>query len=257
MLPHAEPGCKACGGSGFVHLPPSPEYPNGADAVCRCVVRNNRRRRAVALMARSGLDEETMRRWSFETFHPEQAVARPEDLRRVAGVLATCRAYAREPRGWLVLVGVYGCGKSHLAYATAAEVFRAGGNVVVSTVPDLLEALRQGYAPEAATPGGGGTFDERFAAVRDADLAVLDDLGAHYATAWAAEKLYQIVDYRLRRRLPLIVTTNEDLSAPDCRIEPRVRSRLLEGTQCEDGFSRLLWIPAGDYRLRAAAPPPG
>ncbi len=248
MPSNADSACKWCGGSGFVRTAPNDRFPQGAEAPCRCVRQNLRRRHAAALMERSGLDAQTMARWSFDTFHPERAVANGEGIGELQRIVADCRAYAEGPRGWMILTGPYGCGKSHLAYATAAAVYRAGQAVVVSTVPDLLEALRQGFDE------GGSGFAQRFAAVRDADLTVLDDLGAQYDTPWAAEKLYQIVDYRLRRRLPMIVTTNAILTDPRCRIEPRVRSRLLDGAQVEGGFSRLCLIPAGDYRLRAGGP---
>jgi DNA replication protein DnaC len=79
---------------------------------------------------------------------------------------------------------------------------------------------------------------------------VLDDLGAQNDTPWAAEKLYQILDHRYRRRLPLLVTTNVNLYAPQGRIEPRVLSRILDGANLADGFSRVVLLKVGDYRRR-------
>jgi len=50
---------------------------------------------------------------------------------------------------------------------------------------------------------------------------ILDDLGTEQLTPWALEKWFQIVNHRIGRGLPLVITTNE---RPDT-IDPRVRSR--------------------------------
>ncbi len=248
MAKPGQPACPVCGGNGFVWQGATPAYPDGSWRVCGCLQRALVKRRLAEIMRRSGLDEATMARWSFETFRPTLARGDAAAREGLARAKEACEAFAREPRGWLVLAGPYGCGKSHLAYATAAAVYRRGASVLVSTVPDLLESLRQGIAE-----GGGESFDARFAAVRDAELLVLDDLGAQQDTPWGAEKLYQIVDFRLRRRLPLIVTTNVNLYEPRGRLEPRLLSRLLEGANLPDGFSQVFLIAVGDYRTRPAA----
>jgi hypothetical protein len=39
-------------------------------------------------------------------------------------------------------------------------------------------------------------------------LLALDDFGAQSDTAWAREKLYQLVNYRVNHDLPTVVTSN-------------------------------------------------
>ena len=69
------------------------------------------------------------------------------------------------------------------------------------TVPDLLDWLRYSYdSPDT-------TFEQRFEEIRNVSLLVLDDLGAQNATPWAAEKLFQIIDYRYVAPAA-VVTTN-------------------------------------------------
>ena len=70
------------------------------------------------------------------------------------------------------------------------------------TVPDLLDSLRFAYQSTEAT------FEQRFEQIRQAPLLVLDDFGTQNATAWAQEKLFQIINYRYINRLPLVITTN-------------------------------------------------
>jgi len=250
MKPGADSACDRCHGTGFVPLPPNDRYPNGAWTLCACRLRIKRQRTLQHLLALAGLTQDTMHTWSFDTFDPQAALTDAQGIADLAQIKAHCQAYARNPQGWLILCGTYGCGKSHLAYATISAFHHAGHPVYACTVPELLETLRQGYAD--ATPNG--TFTKRFAMVRDIPLLLLDDLGAEHPTPWGAEKLYQIIDYRHRQRLPLIVTTNVNLYDAKNRIEHRVLSRLLNGANLPHGFSRLYIIRARDFRQRPPQP---
>jgi DNA replication protein DnaC len=115
-----------------------------------------------------------------------------------------------ESRGWLVLAGQPGTGKSHLAAAIANTVISRGVPTLYAYVPDLLEWLRSGYRRGEDDEDGDGGFEERFERIRSAQLLILDDLGAQQNTAWVTEKLESIIDYRYRERLPMVATTNAD-----------------------------------------------
>ncbi len=128
------------------------------------------------------------------------------------------RQYAGSLNGWLLLLGGFGCGKTHLAAAIANSVVSMGVPTLFLTVPDLLDTLRFSYTSEDTT------FEQRFDEIRNAPLLVLDDFGTQNATAWAQEKLFQIVNYRYINKLPLVVTTNLDMD----EIEARIRSRLAD-----------------------------
>ncbi len=247
MKPDDVSTCELCGGKGFIPQPPSDAFPTGSVRICQCAQREQRRQRLAKLMMISGLTPEAVAAWSFKTFRPEWAMADRAGQRHLEEIANLCKAYARDPQGWLVLSGPYGSGKSHLAYAVASACLRAGHAVYVSTVPDLLETLRRGYNEQA-----NDSFERRYDAITRADLLVLDDLGAQSDTNWATEKLYQIVDYRYRHRLPLMVTTNVNPYAPGERLDPRLHSRLMDGAHVPGGFSQVHLLTAGDYRQRTA-----
>ncbi len=59
--------------------------------------------------------------------------------------------------------------------------------MVLVVVPDLLDYLRAAYSATSTTG-----LDERLEQIRETPLLILDDLGAHNATPWAQEKLFQI-----------------------------------------------------------------
>ena len=103
-----------------------------------------------------------------------------------------------------MLVGGYGCGKTHLAAAIANFRIALGQPALFVVVADLLDYLRATYAPSSTV-----TFDERLEAIREAPLLILDDLGAHNSTPWAQEKLFQILNHRYNGRLPTVITSNQ------------------------------------------------
>ena len=57
-------------------------------------------------------------------------------------------SYSNEPKGWLVLTGSSGTGKTHLAAAIANRCMERGQPVFFAFVPDLLDHLRASFNPE-------------------------------------------------------------------------------------------------------------
>jgi DNA replication protein DnaC len=146
-------------------------------------------------------------------------------------------AYARQPQGWLVFFGSYGVGKTHLAAAIANTVLQRGEGVLFVIVPDLLDHLRAGFAPEQQH-----SYDERFDRIRKAPLLVLDDLGTEQTTPWAREKVYQLINHRYNEQLATVFTSN---LAPEA-IDPRILSRMYDPAVSGE----IVQIQAGDYRRR-------
>ena len=137
-------------------------------------------------------------------------------------------SFAGTPQGWLVLAGVVGCGKTHLAAAIKNERDEHGSQTLFKTVPDLLDYLRATYAPDSNV-----TYDRGFDAIRNAEVLILDDYGAHSSTPWAEEKLFQLLNYRFNARFPTVITTNQPLdrntaSSGAPSQELRILSRLLD-----------------------------
>ena len=143
-------------------------------------------------------------------------------------------AWVVSPRGWIVLKGGYGCGKTHLAAAIANACLDQGIPATLINVPDLLDYLRAAYNPSVEE-----SFDERFSQIRDSSVLILDDLGSQNTTPWANEKLFQILNSRYVAKLPTVITTNLELDDFD----PRIRSRLSDRDLVR--FWRIL-VP--DYR---------
>lgn len=127
------------------------------------------------------------------------------------------RAFADAPRGWLVLAGPAGAGKTSLAAAIANASIEHGQHTLFCVVPDLLDHLRATFLPTSDV-----AYDELFEAVRTVPLLILDDLGAQSGTPWADEKLFQILNHRSNAGLATVITTSVRLDDLDERIRARV-----------------------------------
>jgi DNA replication protein DnaC len=131
--------------------------------------------------------------------------------------------------GWIL--GFYGhssAGKTHIASAIAiACVKRYLIKPYILSMPRLLEMQKKTFRAEMDNTRS--PLDEAI----EADLLVLDDLGAEYtktrgdgSVSWAEDFLYQILDERIKNDRPIIYTTNYSKSGMKERLPMRIYERL-------------------------------
>jgi DNA replication protein DnaC len=229
----SEPVCPICGGVGYVRRDVPITDPNFGKLQL-CVCRQEAAAQSIKDRNYRSSNLEAFRGMTFEDFKIQGRLGLGEDqVGSLRYALNHAQHYSKEIKGWLLLQGGYGCGKTHLAAALANQVVSQGTSVLFLNVPDLLDWMRFAYDdPEAS-------FEGRFDEIRNVPLLVLDDLGTQNATAWAQEKLYQIVNHRYVNRLPLVVTTNLDLAELDGRIKSRLQ---------DPDLVTVVKINAPDYR---------
>jgi DNA replication protein DnaC len=212
----ADKDCPICKGSGFVY----PRLPSGkADysraVPCRCVREAGARLQEDRLLKYSNLGALSACTFENMTLSGLSGESRKQALFQKA--VEAAKEFAADPQGWFVLVGPSGSGKTYLAAAIANERIKNGYPVFFQTVPDLLDRLRSAYAPDSDMP-----YDDLFERVCNAQFLVLDDLGVQSATAWAREKLDQLLNHRFIHELPTVFTTAVPVEA----LEERIRTRL-------------------------------
>jgi len=118
--------------------------------------------------------------------------------------LQLCKRYAErfdlmvEKNQGLVLWGDVGTGKSFAAACIANSLLNRGVPVIMTSFVKLLEVIQSSYDQES-------DLLNRFGYAK---LVIFDDLGAERGTDYALEKVYNIIDSRYRKKLPMILTTN-------------------------------------------------
>lgn len=220
--------CALCRGAGYTRYDVPYGHPDfGKIQKCRCKLAEEREKRKESLRCLSAMEHLAGK--TFETFNCL--------IPGVQSAYRLARNYAHHPDGWLLLIGPYGCGKTHVAAAVANVLLNEGWMVYFVTVPDLLDHLRATYAPTSLV-----TYDERFALMCQVEVLILDDLGAQQTSAWAEEKLFQLINYRYVREALTVITTNHIRLLG---INERIRSRLQDaGLVQEAAFDEKV----GDYR---------
>ena len=147
----------------------------------------------------------------------------------------------------LVLVGTFGCGKSHLLEAAGRYYLGQGLRVRYDVVPDLLEEFRATFSDSSA-PGIQAWLNW----YKAQDLVLLDDLGMEKSTEWGVEKIVQIVDDRLREGRLTIIATNNTEEMMAAQVGPRLTSRLYQANKDLKDV-RLVTTGAESWRNRGGA----
>lgn len=145
-----------------------------------------------------------------------------ESLRRA---FHAAMQFAEKPEGWLVLLGPSYCGKTHLAAAIGNFHLASGGRAIMVDVSSLLDYLKTTFKPNSDV-----SFDRRFYEISTTPLLILDDIkesGTH--SAWAEDKLYQLLNQRFNNLLPTVLTST--LPPDDFSLNyPSLWNRILDTT---------------------------
>ncbi len=120
----------------------------------------------------------------------------------------------------LYFCGRTGLGKTHLSLAIANEAIKKGYNVVYGSVLNFLSKL------EREKFGRTDTFETEDILI-DADLLILDDLGAEFSSAVTLSALYSIINSRIARGVPTIISSNLSLEEIKSRYPESIASRII------------------------------
>ena len=174
---------------------------------CEICQREHQQRREVERLQRMGVPLNLCRA-TFESW-------RPADEQSEANI-ARVREFEKIRRGFLVLLGDLGTGKTHLAVAVLRS-FKSGFFVKQS---ELLRRLRQTYRDRAAID----PVDE----AQGAACLVLDEVGMSAGGRDELPLLHDVLDYRHGNMKPTILTGNVTFDGLRAVIGERMADRLRE-----------------------------
>jgi DNA replication protein DnaC len=104
----------------------------------------------------------------------------------------------------LLFMGSVGVGKTHLAIAVLRDLIeKKGVTCLFYESGSLLKAIQDSYNPVSQT-----SEMRVLAPVYQAEVLVLDELGATVPTNWVRDTLYQIINTRYNNKKLTIFTTN-------------------------------------------------
>lgn len=144
-------------------------------------------------------NETPLRKKTFENFEADRQME----------AYSAAKNFVTDPYGTFILHGTYGTGKTHLLSAICNETLhKHNRRSLFTTSTKLFAAIQQKIA----------NHDDHYAVIEQAvktPLLVLDDVDKAKWTEFREEMYFAIVDERVKRDLPIALSTNrlEDLES--------------------------------------------
>ncbi len=120
----------------------------------------------------------------------------------------------------LIMFGRTGLGKTHLSLAIANEVLKKGYNVLYDSTLNYLNQIEKEHFGKISTE------TDTLTQLLSADLLILDDLGSEYTKPFYTSTIYNIINTRLNKGLPTIISTNLNHEEMLKKYDERIMSRL-------------------------------
>jgi DNA replication protein DnaC len=227
------PVCERCGGTGWIL-----DATDGRKQARPCACQGETRKRE-----RLGAAEipERYREDNFANFADDSPIL----VRAKQTARDFVDSYPAVDSG-LLLVGPAGRGKTHLACAILSELVTTKGVTgLYADFSDLLLRIQTSFRPDADS-----SKESVLTPYAEAEVLVLDELGASKPHPWVLDVLYNLLNTRYNRKRITIATSNFE-DEPDSasgererledRIGYRLRSRLYE-------MCTLVTLRGKDYR---------
>lgn len=134
-----------------------------------------------------------------------------------------CKDYAdnfTKKAQWLIMYGGTGLGKTHLSLAIANVVIERGYDVYYGSIQTVMEKLEKEHF------GKKSTDESEKDAITSADLLIIDDLGVEFVTQFTVASLHDILNTRMLKGLPTIISTNLEMDEIYEKYTQRIASRL-------------------------------
>lgn len=144
-------------------------------------------------------------------------------------VLFFCQEYASHfslASPSILMFGKTGLGKTHLSLAIANEVLKRGFSVLYDSVINFLRQIEKEHFGREEK--GTDTLE----LLLSCDLLILDDLGTEFRSQFYQSAVYNIINTRMNRNKPTIISTNMDYDGISYHYDERITSRIFTTYTC-------------------------
>ena len=202
--------CEKCGDTGFIE-----------NKMCSCM----KEALTLAGIESSGFAS-LIKEQSFDNFSLDYYKRNANHYEMMSRNLAFLRDYANnfDPKTSpsILMMGGTGLGKTHLSSAVARGVIEKGNDVFYTGAIDLFSQFEiQRFKTYNNEPN---ELIERYF---ECDLLIIDDLGTEMINQFSISTLYNLLNDRLSRKKPTIVSTNLSQEDIQKKYTDRITSRML------------------------------
>lgn len=218
--------CKLCGDTGFID-----------NKMCSCM----KEALVLAGIENSGfaslIKEQSFENFSLDYYKGNARFA--EIMRRNVEFLEDyANSFDERTSKSILMMGGTGLGKTHLSSATAKRIIEKGKDVFYTGAIDLFSQFEtQRFKSYTNEPN---ELIERYF---ECDLLIIDDLGTEMINQFSVSTLYNLLNDRLSRKKPTVVSTNLSKDEIQKKYTDRITSRML-------GEYQVLFFVGNDVRAQ-------
>lgn len=119
----------------------------------------------------------------------------------------------------IFMFGKTGLGKTHLSLAVANKVLEQGYSVIYDSIINILREMEKEHFQY-------NYHSEMVDRIMQTDLLIIDDLGTENTTTFYISTIYNIINTRINKKLPTIISSNLDFDRLKLRYDERIVSRI-------------------------------
>ncbi|MBQ4091115.1 MAG: ATP-binding protein [Clostridia bacterium] len=217
--------CAECGDTGVV-----------GSHMCACMKKK---------LVRAGIESSGMgdliERQRFDNFSLNYYKGNETEYRRMSSIYSILKQYAEnfdaEKAQSIALLGGTGLGKTHLSSALAGVIIENGNDVYYTGAMNMFADFEQKRFGSNSGFDASGDVSKYFTC----DLLIIDDVGTEMSNQFSVSCLYNVINTRLNRKKPTIISTNLTQDEFRKRYWDRISSRV---------FGEFLVLPFAGTDIR-------
>jgi len=214
--------CKSCLDTGYIHTSPASPATMCACLKQRLIDEYYNLSNMNAVLRDENFDTFDIRLFSTKT-DPSEGLSPRKNMEEISRVANSFVQNFGKKFTNLLLYGETGLGKTFICHCIAKDLLDRGFTVLYLTAPRLCKFIEDyRFNRESLTEP-----EEMLAAVDDADLLIIDDLGTEISTVITSVALFDIINQRLISRKSTIISTNLTTVALEANYSERIYSRFL------------------------------